>query len=39
LNLWLWLGAVLMAALGWFLGDMLKESLKLRQSGTHRGNL
>jgi tRNA A-37 threonylcarbamoyl transferase component Bud32 len=39
LNPWLWLGATLMAALGWFLGDMLKESLKLRHTGIRRGNL
>jgi hypothetical protein len=33
LNPVLWIGAVFMAAVGWFLGDMVKEYLKIRQIG------
>jgi serine/threonine-protein kinase len=33
LNIWLWLGAAVMAGIGWFLGDMVKEYLKMRQTG------
>jgi serine/threonine protein kinase len=29
-NLWLWLGAAVMAGVGWFVGDMIKEYLKVR---------
>jgi len=36
LNLWLWVGAVVMAGIGWFLGDMVKEYLKLRQTGFRK---
>jgi serine/threonine-protein kinase len=36
LNPGLWIGAVVMAALGWFLGDMIKEYIKIRQTGISR---
>jgi serine/threonine protein kinase len=32
----LWIWAVVMAALGWFLGDMVKEFIKMRQTGLSR---